>query len=193
MLRDIGDEVIPADVSRIWLDMATSPVTLVDAMRQDRSTRLRCSAINHLGRSLAAKDWQNVWDTLDAEQGIVKSLSRFSPYEVRHFTRAIGRSIRASQPNHAAKRTVVSKLYPHLRQVAGFPAKASPDDQIAAEVRVLCIEAMSPKEQSRVVRQVFTSRGCVCWAKAVVRSALILEARSSQVESGRLPNSVRTE
>lgn len=134
LLHHIGDEAVPADVSRIWLDIARSASTIVHALQQDRSVRLRCSAISHVGRLLASLKWQHIWDALGAEQGIAGLLSAFSCYEVRLFARTLGRSVRASQPAFTFKRIAITKLFQQLTHLPHSAMYTSGSASISAEI-----------------------------------------------------------
>ncbi|GAC96563.1 hypothetical protein PHSY_004144 [Pseudozyma hubeiensis SY62] len=111
LLYLIEIEAVASDISRTWLSIAKDARSLLLALQQNASARLRHCAIERFGAWLKGKEWRAAWDALGGAQGIAQLLRYFSASQVYSFTRIVGRSVRGRpSKGKLEKREAVTQL-----------------------------------------------------------------------------------
>ncbi|KAJ9479558.1 hypothetical protein PHBOTO_003087 [Pseudozyma hubeiensis] len=119
LLYLIEIEAVPSDISRLWLSITKDAESLLLALQQNASVRLRHCAIQRFGAWLSGHQWRAAWDALGGAPGIAQLLRQFSVSQVHTFTRIFGRSVkgRLSQSKvekREAATQLLSLLVPQL-------------------------------------------------------------------------------
>ena len=73
---------VQSSVSHIWLSVAKSPTTLIEAIIQTHSIHLRRVGIKHLGKALRNKQWRDVWHAVGGTEGFLSLFATLSTQEV---------------------------------------------------------------------------------------------------------------
>ena len=120
-----SESIAPAAFGQ-WLDIAQSPGTILAALAQHDSLKVRRLAIKKMGRLLSSPSWLSTWDALGGVQGLLGLLSDFSVHEVKHACKAFVCSVKTNSDKAVAEAKrkryteLVQELLPHL-----FPDEAN--------------------------------------------------------------------
>src|SRR6266536_1679828 len=99
---------LPPTVLSVWLSIARTPATLLEALAQVFSVQTRRIAIKRLFKLLRESRWRETWEGLGGTPGLLSLLKGFSVLEVKFCLNLLPRCLNG--PERTEKQTKVTEL-----------------------------------------------------------------------------------